>query len=103
IVESASGAYSGRLKGAQELERLEGETRANLEKYVAWALGQGMVADYRIAIGTEAVDSITEICKKIAEEYPRAIFFMGRLIFREEKWYYRLLHNETPNAVQPRP
>jgi hypothetical protein len=61
-----------------------------------------MAADYRIAIGTEAVDSITEVCKKIAEEYPRAIFFLGKLIFREEKWYYRLLHNETPNAIQRR-
>ena len=25
-----------------------------------------------------------------------------RLIFREEKWYHRLLHNETPHAIQRR-
>jgi hypothetical protein len=36
------------------------------------------------------------------EEYPRAIFFMGKLIFREEKWFHRVLHNETPNAIQRR-
>ena len=46
--------------------------------------------------------ALTDMCKRIVEEYPRAIFFMGRLIFREEKWYYRLLHNETPNAIQRR-
>jgi hypothetical protein len=102
IFVSAAVVDSGTFKGAQELERLETETRANLEKYVAWARSQGMTADYRIAIGTEPVDSVTEMCKQIAEEYPRAIFFMGRLIFREEKWYYRLLHNETPNAIQRR-
>ncbi|HMC20689.1 MAG TPA: APC family permease [Thermoanaerobaculia bacterium] len=102
IFVSAAVVDSGTFKGAQELERLETETRANLEKYVAWARSQGMAADYRIAIGTEPVDSVTEMCKQIAEEYPRAIFFMGRLIFREEKWYYRLLHNETPNAIQRR-
>ncbi|PYQ58403.1 MAG: amino acid transporter [Acidobacteria bacterium] len=102
IFVSAAVVDSGSFKGAQEIESLEDETRSNLQKYVAWAQGQGMAADYRIAIGTEAVDSITEVCRNIAEEYPRAIFFMGRLIFREEKWYYRLLHNETPNAIQRR-
>jgi K+ transporter len=102
IFVSAAVVDSGSFKGSQEMERLESETRANLEKYVAWARGQGMAADYRMAIGTEAVDSITEVCKQIADEFPRAIFFMGRLIFRDEKWYYRLLHNETPNAIQRR-
>ena len=61
-----------------------------------------MTAAYRMGVGTEAVDTITAICKGIVDEFPRAIFFMGRLIFREEKWYYRLLHNETPNAIQRR-
>jgi amino acid transporter len=99
---SAAVVDSGSFKGAQELEALDEETRANLEKYVQWARGMGMNADYRFAVGTEAVESVTEMCKRLAEEYPRAIFFMGKLIFKEEKWYHRILHNETPNAIQRR-
>jgi len=102
IFVSAAVVDSGTFKGADEMGRLETETRANLDQYVTWARSQGMNADYRMAIGTEPVESVTDMCKQIAEEYPRAIFFMGRLIFREEKWYYRLLHNETPNAIQRR-
>jgi amino acid transporter len=102
IFVSAAVVDSGTFKGADEVDRLEKETRGNLELYVKWARSQGMNADYRMAIGTEPVESVTDMCKQIADEYPRAIFFMGRLIFREEKWYYRLLHNETPNAIQRR-
>jgi hypothetical protein len=102
IFVSAAVVDSGSFKGADEVDRLEKETRGNLEQYVKWARSQGMNADYRMAIGTEPVESVTEMCKQIADEYQRAIFFMGRLIFREEKWYYRLLHNETPNAIQRR-
>jgi hypothetical protein len=69
---------------------------------VAWAQAQGLKADYRMALGTEAVETVEALSLEIAEEYPRAIFFMGRLIFREEKWYHRLLHNETPHAIQRR-
>jgi len=102
IFVSAAVVDSGSFKGSAEVESLEDETRTNLERYAAWARSQGMNADYRMAIGTEAVDSITEICKELAAEYPRAIFFMGKLIFKEEKWYHRVLHNETPNAIQRR-
>jgi amino acid transporter len=99
---SAAVVDSGTFKGAEEVGRLEAETQSSLDRYLTWARSQGMNADYRMAVGTEAVDTITELCKQIAEEYPRAIFFTGKLIFKEEKWYYRLLHNETPNAIQRR-
>jgi amino acid transporter len=102
IFVSAAVVDSGSFKGATEVESLEAETRLNLERYAAWSRGQGMNADYRMAVGTEAVESITELCKELAAEFPRAIFFMGKLIFKEEKWYHRLLHNETPNAIQRR-
>ncbi len=102
IFVSAAVVDSGNFKGAEEIEHLERSTEEALKKYLAWAQGHGFKADYRVGIGTEAVATVEEICKEIAEQFPHAIFFMGRLIFREEKWYHRLLHNETPHAIQRR-
>lgn len=99
---SAAVVDSGNFKGAEEMGRLEEETVGNLEKYVAWAQGHGFAADYRMGVGTEAVAAVEELCVTLSEQFPRAIFFMGRLIFREEKWYHRILHNETPHAIQRR-
>src|SRR5581483_9085379 len=84
---SAAVVDSGTFKGAEEIDRLEQETEAQLQKYVAWTQANGLKADYRMAVGTEAVATIEELCVALAAEFPRAIFFMGRLIFREEKWY----------------
>jgi amino acid transporter len=99
---SAAVVDSGNFKGAEEIGHLERTTEEALKKYVAWAQGQGLKADYRVGLGTEAVSTVEDMCRELAEEFPRAIFFMGRLIFREEKWYHRLLHNETPHAIQRR-
>ncbi len=99
---SAAVVDSGNFKGAEEIDRLEENTEENLKKYVAWAQKQGLRADYRMALGTETVATVEAIAREMAEEFPRAIFFMGRLMFREEKWYHRLLHNETPHAIQRR-
>jgi hypothetical protein len=30
------------------------------------------------------------------------VFFAGKLIFREERWWQRALHNETAHSVQRR-
>ena len=99
---SAAVVDSGNFKGAEELDRLQTNTEDNLLKYVHWAQAHGFRADYRMALGTEAVATVEAICRDVAKEFPRAIFFTGRLIFKEEKWYHRLLHNETPHAIQRR-
>ncbi|MEA2236259.1 MAG: hypothetical protein QOC81_983 [Thermoanaerobaculia bacterium] len=99
---SAAVVDSGNFKGAEELERLQTNTKKNLLQYVGWAQAHGFAAHYRMALGTEAVETVESICLEVANEFPRAIFFTGRLIFKEEKWYHRLLHNETPHAIQRR-
>lgn len=102
IFVSAAIVDSGSFKGVTEVQALQEQVETDLERYVGWARANGMRADYRMGIGTEAVDTTHQICIKVVEEFPKAIFFLGKLIFKEEKWYYRFLHNETPNAIQRR-
>ncbi len=93
---------SGSFKGAAEVEALEADTRANLQRYVEWCRRRGWNASYRMAVDTEAVERAAAICRELVKEYPRAVVFAGKLIFRKEKWYHRLLHSETALAIQRR-
>jgi len=102
IFVSAAVVDSGSFKGAEEIESLREETAESLRRYVEWARARGWRADSRMQVGTEAVETVEEICAQLATQFPRAIFFMGRLIFEHEKWQHRLLHNETPHAIQRR-
>lgn len=102
IFVSAAVVDSGAFKGADEIERLEETTVEHLRRYVAWTQANGLKADYRMAVGTEAVTTVEELCTDLAAQYPRAIFFLGRLVFRENRWYHGLLHNDTPHAIQRR-
>jgi amino acid transporter len=93
---------SGNFKGSDEMGHLETNTRQNLEKYVAWCRDKGWNAGYRMATATEAVDEVVKICKELREEFPRSVVFSGKLVFKREDWYHRLLHNETAMAIQRR-
>jgi amino acid transporter len=93
---------SGEFKGEHAVEELRARTEDMLAKYVALATGLGVPATLRLAIGTEAVAQAEELCLAVAREFPHTVFFAGKLIFRREKWYHRLLHNETALAVEKR-
>ena len=43
-----------------------------------------------------------ELCEDVRKEFPRSIFYLGQLVFEKDRFYYRLLHNETAFAIQRR-
>ncbi|HEX9291939.1 MAG TPA: APC family permease [Anaeromyxobacteraceae bacterium] len=93
---------SATMKGVEEVEAVRAQTEQNLKRYVDLARRLGLAADYRMAIGTEAVAEAERLCVEVSREFPRAIFFAGKLVFEQERWYQRLLHNETAYQLQRR-
>src|SRR5262249_40466990 len=93
---------SGNFKGADAVTELEAETRSSLEKYVQWCHNHGLRAAWRMATGTEAIGSLETLCREVQQEFKRSVFFGGKLVFREGRWYHGSLHNETGYALQRR-
>ena len=93
---------SATFKNIAEVEEVKGRTQASLDKYVELASGLGLAATARMSMGTEAVEAATQLCREVAVEFPKAIFFAGKLVFEQEHWYQRLLHNETAYQLQRR-
>lgn len=90
------------MKGVEEVERLRARTEESLRRYVELARRFGLAADFRMAVGTDVLDEGEEVCAGIAADYPRSVFFLGKLVFREETFFQRLLHNETAYQLQRR-
>ena len=93
---------SSRFKGQSEVEHLKQSTEEFLKRYVAFVTSQGLRADYRYLLGTDTIDLLVDLCQRIAKDYPRAVFFTGKLIFAEETFLTRLLHNQAAFTLQRR-
>jgi amino acid transporter len=93
---------SGSFKGSSEIDNLKAAVKASLEKYVELARKFGFAAEYRMTVGTEVVENAVELCQSTVKEFPRSTVFTGQLTFSLEKFYHRLLHNETAFAIQRR-
>ncbi|MBI5015688.1 MAG: APC family permease [Deltaproteobacteria bacterium] len=99
---SVGAVDSGHFKGVAEMEALTKRTEENLQRYVDCARGFGFNAEYRYSIGTEVVAEAETLCRHVAKEYHKATFYLGQLIFKKERFYNRLLHNDTAYAIQRR-
>jgi len=93
---------SGAFKGEGEMEHLKKRTEEELAKYVDFAQRLGCAATSAYALGTDAVDEAERLSLQLHNEYPRLVFFAGKVIFQRERWYNRFLHNQMAYSLQKR-
>ncbi|MCU0880165.1 MAG: hypothetical protein MUF06_20525, partial [Pirellulaceae bacterium] len=93
---------SGNFKGAEEVEHLRAYTEEALERYVDLARRLGFPSRAYMAIGTDVVEELEQLCRVVHRDYPRAVVFAGQLVFQRETWYGALLHNQTAYSLQRR-
>ena len=51
-------------------------------------------------IGTDLVAEVMELTPQIVKKFPKAIFFGGQIVFREDSMFTRFLHNYAVFALQ---
>ena len=91
-----------RIKEDESIANLQRRVTDQLEKYVSFCRRHGMAATSYSAYGTDAVDAVVSLSEQVRERFPGSVFFAGTLIFRNENWFTRLLHNHTALALQRR-
>jgi amino acid transporter len=93
---------AGNFKGAAEVENLREHSRAEVERYVGYMSRRGFHAEAHYALGTDIVEEAAKLCDGIAEKFPQAQFFAGQLVFKDESFVTRWLHNHTVFELQRR-
>lgn len=91
-------AYGG--DGA--LAQMRAEANATLQFFVDFCRSHAMASSSYLGFGTDAVEEVARLCDEVGKEFPQAIFFTSKLIFDQDNWFIRLLHNQAALAIQRR-
>lgn len=91
---------AGTFKGAAELRNLEEHLRGSSERYVRFIRQSGLHADAINVVGTDVVEEVGKLIPSILEKYPQPVFFGGQLVFPEETFCSKWLHNYIVFALQ---
>jgi len=114
ILENFKGVYSNIVfirigvinskiyRGTEELAHFKTQVEADGKKYVAIANQFGLYSKSMWTIGTDPVNEVYRIVKKIRPKLSGAAFFGGQLVFSKTFYLSKLLHNHTIFSIQKR-
>lgn len=88
--------------GAEALEAAKKGAQETLDYFVNFCHSYGLAAKSYLAFGTDPVADYTHLSEKVAGDFSNCIFFASKLVFQDENWFTRLLHNQAALALQRR-
>ncbi|MCE5340554.1 MAG: APC family permease [Planctomycetaceae bacterium] len=91
---------AGNFKGSGEIEKLKEFIDNESKRYVDCMKRLGYYSEFLTDIGTDVVETTSELADKTASKFPNSVFFGGQLVFDHESIVTRLLHNHTVFALQ---
>lgn len=71
-----------------------------IEGYRNFCSEHGMASEGYFSYGVNGVDELLKMAEQIQIDYPNCVFFGSKLVFVDENWWTRLLHNNTVTLLQ---
>ena len=93
---------AGNFKGVREVENLREHSRREVERYARYMRRRGFYAEAHFSLGTDVADEAARLCEEIAKRFPQTQFFAGQLVFKDESFLTRWLHNHVVFELQRR-
>ena len=91
-----------RDRGESEERELLQKISASLDPYVAEAHALGMMAATRIDISPDPIQALDALGTVIMKQYPKSVFFLSKLAFKEPRWFQPLLFGESAEEIRKR-
>ncbi len=88
--------------GKEALAVMQTEASATLAYFVNFCHSNGLAAKSYIAFGTDPIEDFEQLSRKVQAAFSNVIFFTSRLVFENENWFIRQLHNQAAMVLQRR-
>ena len=94
---------SATFKGHSEIEALNAADRSRTwrstsSSSASWVFGRSTAT----ASGRRPSSRSSSSARRSRRRFPRSIFYLGQLVFENDRVYYKILHNETAFSIQRR-
>jgi len=84
------------------IRSMQYKTENTLCYYASFCEAQGLEASWRMAYGTDPVQALDDLAMELNSEYPNSVCFAAKLIFANDNFMVRWLHNQTALSLQRR-
>lgn len=71
-----------------------------IDKYRLFCTKHGLPSDGLFSYGVDEALELIKLSDYVEQDYPDCVFFASKLIFVDENWWSRILHNNTVSYLQ---
>ena len=71
-----------------------------IERYRFFCTEHGLPSEGLFSYGIDEIVELIKLSDYVEQDYPDCVFFASKLIFVDENWWSRLLHNNTVSVIQ---
>lgn len=71
-----------------------------IEKYKFFCSEHNLPSEGLFSYGIDEIQELIKLTEYVQQDYPDCIFFASKLVFVDETWWSRLLHNNTVTLIQ---
>ncbi len=93
---------AGNFKGTDEIKNLSAHIEHESNRYVKYMKDHSFYAEAFTSVGNDIVDEVMNSVPKLMQKFKNTVFFAGQLVFPEESFFTRLLHNYLVFSIQRR-
>jgi hypothetical protein len=86
--------------GEEKLIELKRDIEGDFGVYTNYMHHNCYAVDCRYAYGPDKLAELLKLTDAVAKDYPDVVFFSAKLLFEDENFFTRMLHNNTAYAMQ---
>ncbi len=86
--------------GEGTLANLQLKIENSLHYFTTYCASRDLPAKAYSAFGSDPLEELSQLSAQVANDFPRCVFFAGRLVFGRSTFATRILHNQLPMAMQ---
>ncbi|HLY09740.1 MAG TPA: hypothetical protein VKW04_10590 [Planctomycetota bacterium] len=91
---------TGNFQGTKETERLLKKTEDSLRPYIDRARQGGQKARGQVSVSVDVAPEIARLSGEISSAYPKAVYFLSKLVFQKPRWFHRWLYGGTSDSIR---
>jgi amino acid transporter len=95
-------AVDAQSYGGDAVETIERQAEEGLQFYVNYCHHHQLPATGRLALGVDRIDALAQLAQQTHEKFSNCVFFTSKLVFENDTWITRLLHNQSALSLQRR-
>ncbi|MCX5748644.1 MAG: APC family permease [Candidatus Saganbacteria bacterium] len=88
------------FRGHDQVEKVERKVKMELDRYIELVRRHGYHTEGFALSGIDTVAELEKIAPKIIKKYPNATFFGGQVIYPNETFFTKFMHNYTLFTIQ---